>query len=232
MSTSNHNTSGSDKTNGGNLRATLLKQPTWSFSGILPADNTPTNPTGSSLPIPTRGDNQKQQDAPGLSAPPDFEMEVDGQERESQQDFQTRSQPPSQDQSEESLDSELRNEVELAEANGHPVSQSSQHSHPRNGGAQVDQRKGIRDNQRDATPYHQTPPSGQESTGAEETPVDPKELLEPYQWDDLEERFLKRMEQCQAREEEIEKDFREWIQVFEAWASTTREHEEQRAHKR
>ncbi|KAL8920965.1 MAG: hypothetical protein Q9208_005991 [Pyrenodesmia sp. 3 TL-2023] len=214
MSESNHNTSDTDKTDGANPRATLLEQATWSFSGTFPVEDTPMSARGSSLPIPTRGDTQKQQDAPRSSAPPDFEMEVDGQERENQQDFQTRSQPPSRDQSEESLVSELRNEVELAEANGHPASQSSQHSNPRSGATQVDQLNGTRDNQRDATPGHRTPPSGQGSTAVEEAPIDPKELLEPYEWDDLEERFLKKMEECQVREEGIEKEFREWIQIL------------------
>ncbi|KAL8998203.1 MAG: hypothetical protein Q9169_002688 [Polycauliona sp. 2 TL-2023] len=88
----------------------------------------------------------------------------------------------------------------------------------------------------------QTPPSGQgDSKLTEEEPVDPKEPLEPFEWDDLEERFVQKMEECQKQEEEIEHEFREWCQkahipfhhqVFNAWASTTREHEEERLHKR
>ncbi|KAL8777043.1 MAG: hypothetical protein Q9213_008031 [Squamulea squamosa] len=77
----------------------------------------------------------------------------------------------------------------------------------------------------------QTPPSGQGNSRVEEL-IDPKELLEPFGWDDLEERFVQKMDECQKQEEEIEKEFREWCHVFQAWASTTREHEEDRLHKR
>ncbi|KAL8996125.1 MAG: hypothetical protein Q9188_006642 [Gyalolechia gomerana] len=76
------------------------------------------------------------------------------------------------------------------------------------------------------------PPSGQQSADREEVSVDPKESLEPFAWDDLEARFVRKMEECERREEEIEREFGEWCLVFKAWASTTREHEEERAHKR
>ncbi|KAL8691403.1 MAG: hypothetical protein Q9218_003369 [Villophora microphyllina] len=77
----------------------------------------------------------------------------------------------------------------------------------------------------------QTPPSGQKPE-VEEAPIDPKQPLEAFQWDDLEERFLKEMEECQKGEEELERDFRGWCEVFQAWVTTTREHEEERLHKR
>ncbi|KAL8932153.1 MAG: hypothetical protein Q9211_006492, partial [Gyalolechia sp. 1 TL-2023] len=81
--------------------------------------------------------------------------------------------------------------------------------------------------------YSQEPPSsGQQSARTEEASIDPTESLEPFAWDDLEDRFLKKMEECARKEEEIEKEFGEWCLVFRAWASTTREHEEERAQKR
>ncbi len=208
----NQNTSGTHKTEGNDPKAILLQQPTWSFSGSPPAEGPTARTRESSLPISTQGATQKQQDASRSSAPPDCEMEVD-QQGQASQDFETRSQPPSGDPSEESVDSEMRDEVEHAEANGHPASHSNDPANPHDSGAQDDQPSSTHDRQRDATPGHQTPPSGQESTAVEEAPVDPKELLEPYEWDDLEERFLKKMEECQIREEGIEKEFREWIQV-------------------
>ena len=58
------------------------------------------------------------------------------------------------------------------------------------------------------------PPSGQESAAeADSHNIDPKEQLEPYGWYELEERFLAKMDECQRREEEIEREFREWCQV-------------------
>ncbi|KAI4193342.1 MAG: hypothetical protein LQ350_008360 [Teloschistes chrysophthalmus] len=77
----------------------------------------------------------------------------------------------------------------------------------------------------------QLPPSGQKSP-VEEAPIDPKQPLEAFRWDDLEERFLRKMEECQKGEEELEKEFRGWCEVFQAWATTTREHEEEKLHKR
>ncbi|KAI4101278.1 MAG: hypothetical protein L6R37_005021 [Teloschistes peruensis] len=77
----------------------------------------------------------------------------------------------------------------------------------------------------------QLPPSRQKSP-VEEAPIDPKQPLEAFGWDDLEERFLRKMEECQKGEEELEKEFRGWCEVFQAWATTTREHEEERLHKR
>ncbi|KAL8664032.1 MAG: hypothetical protein Q9168_007983 [Polycauliona sp. 1 TL-2023] len=57
----------------------------------------------------------------------------------------------------------------------------------------------------------QIPPSGQGNPSEEET-IDPKEPLEPFEWDDLEDRFVQKMEECQRQEAEIEKEFREWCQ--------------------
>lgn len=40
-----------------------------------------------------------------------------------------------------------------------------------------------------------------------------KDALEPLDWDDLEERFEARMRECQAREEELGREFGEWVEV-------------------
>ncbi|KAL8899912.1 MAG: hypothetical protein Q9207_005956 [Kuettlingeria erythrocarpa] len=208
----NLDASGTGKTEGNDPKAILLQQPTWSFSDSPSAEGTAASARGSSLPIPTQGATQKQQDASRLSAPPDCEMQVD-QQGQATRDFETRSQPPSGDPSEESVDSEMRDEIEQTQANGHPASHRNDQPDSRDSGAQGDHANAKRGHQKDATPGHQTPPSGQESTAVEEAPVDPKELLEPYEWHDLEERFLKKMEECQIREEGIEREFKEWIQT-------------------
>lgn len=66
--------------------------------------------------------------------------------------------------------------------------------------------------QADEHPGTQTPPSGQ-GTLTEEEPVDPTGLLEPFGWDDLEERFAQKMHECQRQEGEIANEFKEWGQV-------------------
>ncbi|CAL8575114.1 hypothetical protein XPA_001057 [Xanthoria parietina] len=108
-------------------------------------------------------------------------------------------------------------------ANGDPVSQPN--SQP------AVQSSNTPNAQADGHPGTQTPPSAQ-GTLKEEEPVDPKGLLEPFGWDDLEERFAQKMHECQRQEGEIANEFKEWGQVFQAWASTTREYEEERLHKR
>ncbi|KAL8784460.1 MAG: hypothetical protein Q9195_009037 [Heterodermia aff. obscurata] len=59
-----------------------------------------------------------------------------------------------------------------------------------------------------------------------------KDALSPQDWTDLEARFGARMRECQAREEELGREFAEWVEVFKAWASVTEIHEEERAAKR
>ncbi|KAL8766927.1 MAG: hypothetical protein Q9209_006408 [Squamulea sp. 1 TL-2023] len=71
------------------------------------------------------------------------------------------------------------------------------------------QPNGTQDNQASGVAETQTPPSGQ-GNSIEEEPIDPKEPLEPFGWDDLEERFVRRMDECQKQEAQIEKEFREW----------------------
>ena len=70
----------------------------------------------------------------------------------------------------------------------------------------------TQNSQADGHPKTQTPPSGQ-GDPAEEEPIDPQELLQPFEWDDLEERFALKMEDCRRQEAEIEKEFREWCHV-------------------
>ena len=79
---------------------------------------------------------------------------------------------------------------------------------------------------------------------------DSKEPLEDFDWNGLEERFCKKMEECGKVEKELEGEFNEWLQVcqesrlklevrligfmkvFKAWSSVTSIHEPERAHKR
>lgn len=42
---------------------------------------------------------------------------------------------------------------------------------------------------------------------------EPREALEDYDWDDLEARFHAEMEKCRKAEEEIGKEFKEWLAV-------------------
>ncbi len=89
-------------------------------------------------------------------------------------------------------------------ANGDPVSQPN--SQP------AVQSSNTPNAQADGHPGTQTPPSAQ-GTLKEEEPVDPKGLLEPFGWDDLEERFAQKMHECQRQEGEIANEFKEWGQV-------------------
>ena len=41
----------------------------------------------------------------------------------------------------------------------------------------------------------------------------PRDQLEPQDWEELEERFAARMKECQAREEELGREFGEWVEV-------------------
>ncbi|KAL8961319.1 MAG: hypothetical protein Q9183_005322 [Haloplaca sp. 2 TL-2023] len=107
--------------------------------------------------------------------------------------------------------------IDTTTTNGHPPS----NNHPNGIGTSTD--NGISS--------HEAQTSGQ-SSPSKQAPIDPKQSLEPFDWDGLEERFLEKMAECQKREEELGEEFKEWCQVFQAWASTTRQHEEERLHKR
>ena len=41
----------------------------------------------------------------------------------------------------------------------------------------------------------------------------PRDPLDPQDWEELEERFATRMKECQAREEELRREFGEWVEV-------------------
>lgn len=41
----------------------------------------------------------------------------------------------------------------------------------------------------------------------------PRDALEPQDWEDLEERFAARMKECRVKEEELGKEFAEWVEV-------------------
>ncbi|KAL8949140.1 MAG: hypothetical protein Q9222_004721 [Ikaeria aurantiellina] len=90
-------------------------------------------------------------------------------------------------------------------------------------GEEAQHPKAHSDSQNNVSPDNQAQPVGTPNqqastpdnavTAAESEIIDPKALLEPYQWDDLEERFVRKMEECGKREEEIEREFREWCLV-------------------
>ncbi|KAL2058605.1 hypothetical protein ABVK25_001333 [Lepraria finkii] len=61
---------------------------------------------------------------------------------------------------------------------------------------------------------------------------DSKDALEAYDWDELEERFHAKMEVCAKREEGIQEEFNELLEVFRAWVASGSAHEEERAGKR
>ena len=62
--------------------------------------------------------------------------------------------------------------------------------------------------------------------------MDPSVRLEEYDWPELETQFAARMEAFKAVEEGIWEEWREWGEVFKAWASTISVHDEERASKR
>ncbi|KAL8710085.1 MAG: hypothetical protein Q9225_007357, partial [Loekoesia sp. 1 TL-2023] len=103
------------------------------------------------------------------------------------------------------IDSEHENQASHREANERTASQAD--------GKPDSQPNGTQSTPANGSPEHEAPPSGQDiAAEAEEEPIDPKESLEPFAWDDLEERFLRQMEECQRREEEIERELGEWCQ--------------------
>ncbi|KAL8857987.1 MAG: hypothetical protein Q9178_005447 [Gyalolechia marmorata] len=121
---------------------------------------------------------------------------------------------------------------EPSSENHHPKSPSNEQLHTGIDSEPAPQPKGENNNsQGNGNPETQPPTSGQ-GNGAEKEPINPSESLEPFGWDDLEERFLQKMEECRRQEAEIEKEFREWCEVFQAWASVSRNYEEERLHKR
>ncbi|KAL9597084.1 MAG: hypothetical protein Q9219_005367 [cf. Caloplaca sp. 3 TL-2023] len=53
-------------------------------------------------------------------------------------------------------------------------------------------------------------------------PIDPKASLEPFAWEELEERFLREMEECRKAEEKLEGEFGEWCRYLKENTSTTK----------
>ncbi|KAI4171419.1 MAG: hypothetical protein LQ343_004275 [Gyalolechia ehrenbergii] len=136
------------------------------------------------------------------SAPPQLEMDIDepeggDQQRELPQAIQA-NRYPAEDaaysgREEQANDIEANEQINV-QINGQPDAQPNG-TQP-NMGSQQD-----------------APPSGQQSADREDVSVDPKESLEPFAWDDLEARFVRKMEECERREEEIEREFAEWCLV-------------------
>ena len=62
--------------------------------------------------------------------------------------------------------------------------------------------------------------------------MDPSVRLEEYDWAELEEQFMKRMEAFKAVEDGIWEEWKGWGELFKAWASTISVHDEERASKR
>ncbi|KAL9628100.1 MAG: hypothetical protein Q9204_006114, partial [Flavoplaca sp. TL-2023a] len=118
---------------------------------------------------------------------------------------------------EESQNDNTADDNPASQPDSHPVSQSngspnSQHITQPNGSPYTQptaQPNDTQNSQADGQPETQTPPSGQ-GDPTEEEPINPQELLQPFEWDDLEERFALKMGDCRRQEAEIEKEFQEW----------------------
>ncbi|KAA6415890.1 MAG: hypothetical protein FRX48_00609 [Lasallia pustulata] len=63
-------------------------------------------------------------------------------------------------------------------------------------------------------------------------PIDLKDRIDDFDWDELEMRFQGKMAECKHVEEEIYKEFNNLLEVFNAWASAVSIHENDRASKR
>lgn len=55
------------------------------------------------------------------------------------------------------------------------------------------------------------PPEDLEPTAHQQG--NPRDALDDYDWQELEERFAARMKECEAREEELGREFKEWVEV-------------------
>lgn len=101
--------------------------------------------------------------------------------------------------------------------NGHrsqepPNNETESHRSEMANGRPTTQLHSTQGQQQNGSADHQAP-SSEQIPAPEETPIDPKQSLEPFGWEDLEQRFLEKMEDCQRREDEIEEEFSEWCQV-------------------
>lgn len=201
------------------------EKPNWSSPSSPKTELRPVHNRERSLPLLPGRRNVSSSDTQRSSAPPQTSMEdSELHHSESQHGEVQMANQPYEDNAEQSHDSgRMSEQADGIEVNDHIIDAEMNVQYDV-GGTDA-QTNG--ESQRDYLPL-----SEQQAAIREEKPIDPKEILEPFLWDDLEDRFLRKMEECQHREEEIEKEFAEWCLVFKAWASTTREYEEERAHKR
>lgn len=172
-------------------------------------NSTSANNRESSLPLLTRRQHENfPSKTQRSSAPPQFDMEADEHRRDGQQGkllpvIMLNGQP-----AKNPLDSGLEDQANDRETDGRTASQAD--------GQPNSQPSSTQSTQANGSPEREAPLSGQNTTAKEEeeeVSIDPKESLEPFAWDDLEERFLRKMEECQRREEDVEREFGEWCQV-------------------
>ncbi|THX17456.1 hypothetical protein D6D13_00800 [Aureobasidium pullulans] len=80
------------------------------------------------------------------------------------------------------------------------------------------------------TPIKQTnhPPDDSDH----EDSFDPKDEINPFDWQDLEARYLSAMAECKAKEDVHLEEFESLSQYFGFWAETISDHEQKRSHQR
>ncbi|THW80603.1 hypothetical protein D6C84_00308 [Aureobasidium pullulans] len=80
------------------------------------------------------------------------------------------------------------------------------------------------------TPIKQTnhPPDDSD----QEDSFDPKDEINPFDWQDLEARYLSAMAECKAKEDVHLEEFESLSQYFGFWAETISDHEQKRSHQR
>ncbi|THW19440.1 hypothetical protein D6D24_02860 [Aureobasidium pullulans] len=65
-----------------------------------------------------------------------------------------------------------------------------------------------------------------------EDSFDPKDEINPFDWQDLEARYLRAMAECKAKEDVHLEEFESLSQYFGFWAETISDHEQKRSHQR
>lgn len=66
----------------------------------------------------------------------------------------------------------------------------------------------------------------------EEDATDPREEMNPFNWQELETEYLNAMAECKAEEDAHLQDFASLSQFFRVWAETISGHEQKRSHQR
>ncbi|KAL8800956.1 MAG: hypothetical protein Q9182_004790 [Xanthomendoza sp. 2 TL-2023] len=118
-------------------------------------------------------------------------------------------QPNNHDDQDQDLFTHFENQPST---NAHPIERST--SQPNADSATQPDTMQISTADADSNADNQVPPPGQDPTKVDEIPIiDPKEILDPFAWDDLERRFVDKMEECEKQEGEIQKEFAEWCRV-------------------